>query len=35
VKIANDTVIINAGGILPTALLRSLGISVDTKFGAA
>ena len=35
VKIANDTVIINAGGILPTAFLRSLGISVDTKFGTA
>ena len=33
IKIANDTVIINAGGILPTAFLRSLGISVDTKFG--
>ena len=35
VKITNDTVIINAGGILPTAFLRNLGISVDTKFGTA
>jgi len=35
VMIVNDTVIINAGGILPTAFLRSLGISVDTKFGTA
>jgi len=35
VKIANDTVIINAGGILPTAFLRNIGIAVDTKFGTA
>jgi thioredoxin reductase (NADPH) len=33
-KIENDTVIVNAGGILPTGFLRSLGIQVKTKFGA-
>ncbi len=32
-EIENDTVIVNAGGILPTGFLRSLGIQVDTKFG--
>jgi len=35
VKIANDSVIINAGGILPTAFLRNIGIAIDTKFGTA
>ena len=34
-EIENDTVIVNAGGILPTGFLRSLGIDVDTKFGTA
>jgi thioredoxin reductase (NADPH) len=33
VEIANDAVIINAGGILPTAFLKGLGIDVATKFG--
>jgi thioredoxin reductase/NAD-dependent dihydropyrimidine dehydrogenase PreA subunit len=33
VTIPNDAVIINAGGILPTALLKELGIDVETKFG--
>lgn len=31
----NDEVIICAGGILPTAFLKSIGIEVETKFGAA
>ena len=35
VKIKNDDVIISAGGTLPTAFLRDIGISVETKFGAA
>jgi thioredoxin reductase len=32
-KIENDAIIVNAGGILPTGFLRSLGVEVDTKFG--
>jgi thioredoxin reductase (NADPH) len=35
IKLANDAVIVNAGGILPTGFLRETGISVDTKFGTA
>jgi thioredoxin reductase (NADPH) len=31
----NDAVIICAGGILPTAFLKSCGISVETKYGTA
>lgn len=31
----NDAVIVCAGGILPTAFLKSVGINVDTKFGTA
>lgn len=31
----NDDVIICAGGILPTEFLRSIGINVETKYGAA
>jgi thioredoxin reductase len=34
-NIENDDVIISAGGILPTAFLRDIGISVETKYGAA
>jgi thioredoxin reductase/ferredoxin len=34
-RLANDAVIINAGGELPDEFLRSAGIAVDTKFGAA
>lgn len=30
-----DAVIVSAGGILPTAFLRDLGIMVETKFGTA
>jgi len=33
-EIENDTVIVNAGGILPTGFLKNLGIQVETKFGA-
>jgi thioredoxin reductase len=32
---ANDAVIVCAGGVLPTGLLRSLGIEVETKYGVA
>lgn len=32
-EMKNDAVIVCAGGILPTELLKSLGIQVDTKFG--
>ena len=35
IKVANDVVIINAGGILPSGFLKQIGIQVDTKFGAA
>lgn len=31
----NDAVIVCAGGILPTGFLKSLGVTVDTKFGTA
>jgi len=34
-RVENDAVIVCAGGILPTGFLRSIGISVDTKFGTA
>jgi len=33
--LANDAVIINAGGILPTRFLKQIGIEVDTKYGTA
>jgi thioredoxin reductase (NADPH) len=33
--LANDAVIVQAGGTLPTALLRELGVTVETKFGTA
>ena len=32
-EIKNDSVIISAGGILPTAFLQKIGISVETKWG--
>jgi thioredoxin reductase/Pyruvate/2-oxoacid:ferredoxin oxidoreductase delta subunit len=34
-KVANDAVIVSAGGILPNDFLRSIGIEVETKFGTA
>ena len=33
--INNDAIIVCAGGILPTAFLKNIGINVDTKFGTA
>lgn len=35
VRLRNDAVIIQAGGILPSDFLRSIGIRVETKFGTA
>lgn len=35
VRIENDAVIVNAGGILPTPFLKELGIEVETKYGTA
>jgi thioredoxin reductase/NAD-dependent dihydropyrimidine dehydrogenase PreA subunit len=32
-QLKNDAVIISAGGILPTAFLKTIGISVETKWG--
>jgi thioredoxin reductase len=34
IELANDAVIINAGGILPTSFLQSTGIAVETKYSA-
>jgi len=31
IKMANDAIIVNAGGILPTGFLKEIGISVETK----
>ena len=33
VEIENDAVIVSAGGILPTGMLKELGIEVETKHG--
>jgi thioredoxin reductase/NAD-dependent dihydropyrimidine dehydrogenase PreA subunit len=33
-ELKNDAVIINAGGILPTEFLRSIGIETETKYGS-
>ncbi len=35
VTLRNDIVIVCAGGILPTAFLKSVGIEVETKYGTA
>jgi len=35
IRIPNDVVIVNAGGILPTGFLREIGIEVETKYGTA
>lgn len=32
-SVANDAVVVSAGGILPSAFLRTLGINVETKWG--
>jgi thioredoxin reductase len=34
-RFPNDTVIICAGGILPTSFLKSIGVEVETKYGTA
>ncbi len=34
-RLPNDAVIVCAGGILPTAFLKSIGITVETKYGTA
>jgi thioredoxin reductase/NAD-dependent dihydropyrimidine dehydrogenase PreA subunit len=33
VRLRNDAVIVNAGGVLPTDFLKSVGIAVETKYG--
>ena len=33
IKIANDAVIVCAGGVLPTPMLRTLGVEIETKRG--
>jgi len=35
IEIKNDAVIVSAGGILPTPMLKSMGIEVETKHGTA
>lgn len=35
IRLENDAVIINAGGVLPNEFLTSIGIAVETKFGTA
>jgi len=35
IRIANDAVIVNAGGILPTGFLKEIGIEIETKYGTA
>ena len=34
-RLRNDAVIVCAGGILPTPLLKEIGVQVETKFGSA
>ena len=34
-ELKNDAVIVCAGGILPTPMLKEMGVQVDTKFGTA
>jgi len=33
-QLKNDSVIVSAGGILPTAFLKKIGINIETKWGA-
>jgi thioredoxin reductase/NAD-dependent dihydropyrimidine dehydrogenase PreA subunit len=35
IVVANDAVIVQAGGVLPTSLLREIGVTVETKYGTA
>ncbi|MEZ5500642.1 MAG: NAD(P)-binding domain-containing protein [Steroidobacteraceae bacterium] len=34
-KVGNDAVIVNAGGVLPNDFLKSMGVAVETKYGTA
>ena len=34
-ELPNDAIIVSAGGILPTGLLKEMGVQVNTKFGTA
>lgn len=34
-NLENDSVIVSAGGILPSDFLRSVGIEIETKYGTA
>jgi thioredoxin reductase (NADPH) len=34
-QVVNNSVIVSAGGILPSDFLRAVGIEVDTKYGTA
>jgi hypothetical protein len=33
VELANHTVIVCAGGVLPTPFLKNIGVEVETKYG--
>jgi len=35
IEAENDAVIVSAGGILPTGMLKELGITIETKYGTA
>ncbi len=35
VEVKNDAVIVSAGGVLPTPMLKDIGIMVETKYGTA
>jgi len=35
IDVANDAVIVSAGGILPSDFLRGIGVEVETKYGTA
>lgn len=34
-ELPNDAVIVSAGGVLPDAFLREIGITVETRWGTA
>ena len=35
IELPNDAIIVSAGGILPTGLLKEMGVEVNTKFGTS
>jgi len=35
IEVANDAVVVCAGGVLPTAFLQRIGVAVETKYGTA